>query len=56
MRKTLDSRDSTKEPPAMLDPESVLRNRARTLEFLKSGRVMWPRGADWIQIRDWVSV
>ena len=54
-RPTLDSRDSTPEPPAYLDPASVLRNRERVRKMLATGEVTWPR--PWVVKRkDWVAV
>ncbi len=40
---TLDARDATPEPPARLDPASVLRNRRRTETYLATGKFTWPR-------------
>ena len=40
---SLDGRDFTKDPPAMLDPASVLRNRARVAAYLARGDFWWPR-------------
>jgi hypothetical protein len=40
--RTLDPRDYTKDPPAMLDPESVLRNRERVRIYQTTGRWTWP--------------
>lgn len=40
---TLDARDATREPPARLDPASVLRNRRRTETYLATGEFTWPR-------------
>jgi hypothetical protein len=40
---TLDARDATPEPPARLDPASILRNRRRTETYLATGDFTWPR-------------
>lgn len=54
--RSLDGRDFTKAPPAELDVDSVRRNRERTRRFLATGELTWPRGNDWIRLRDWVGV
>lgn len=40
---SMDSRDKRPDPPAILDPMSVLRNRERTQKFLATGAYTWPR-------------
>lgn len=40
---TMDARDATPPPPALLDPESVLRNRERVRKLLATGEFTWPR-------------
>ena len=55
LKPTLDARDHTPNPPAMLDPASVLRNRERVRVMLATGKVTWPRGENWIVRReDWI--
>lgn len=39
---SLDSRDSTPEPPAILDPDSVHRNRRRAELYRATGIHTWP--------------
>lgn len=38
-----DPRDNRPEPPAYLDPDSVLRNRERARQLLAFGVLTWPR-------------
>lgn len=37
-----DTRDMTPDPPAILDPWSILRNRQRVRKFLATGEFTWP--------------
>lgn len=54
MKKTMDARDFTKDPPAELDVESIRRNRKRTADYLATGIPKWPR--PWVVKRkDWVA-
>jgi hypothetical protein len=43
LKKTMDARDFTKDPPAELDVESIRRNRKRTADYLATGKADWPR-------------
>lgn len=54
MKKTMDIRDLTPDPPAMLDPDSVLRNRERVRKMLATGEFTWPRGDADLKRGDWV--
>lgn len=50
--KSLDPRDSTKPPPAYLDPWRVL----LSARAAKCAEEMWKADRDdWIRVRDWVS-
>lgn len=50
-----DQRDRTPEPPAYLDPDSILRNRERTRKLLATGDFTWPRWEDGLHKRgEWV--
>jgi hypothetical protein len=40
---SLDPRDASRRPPALLDPASVLRNRRRTETYIATGVFTWPR-------------
>jgi len=52
--RSLDGRDHTKAPPAILDVESVLRMRAMIKDAKANGDKPWPYGA-WKHHRgDWV--
>ena len=49
-RPSLDSRDYTKEPPALLSPLSVLKMRAMIRDAVYNGDKVWPYG--WMS-NDW---
>lgn len=48
MSGSMDSRDSTPEPPALLNPWAVLFARECTRRFLATGECCFPRGAGWV--------
>lgn len=41
MKQSLDARDFTKAPPAVLEPEWVLTMRKRLVEFGQTGKAEW---------------
>jgi hypothetical protein len=51
---TLDSRDFTKDPPAELDVESVLRMRRMVKDAKANGDRDWPYGCRFLKRSDWV--
>lgn len=55
MERSLDTRDHSKAPLVELDIPSMVRNMERTKKYLE-GQFVFPRGADWVGIRDWVKV
>lgn len=53
---TLDSRDFTKDPPAELDVESVMRMRRMIADAKANGDRDWPYGAWHVKRADWLAV
>lgn len=49
---SMDLRDMTPEPPAMLDPWFVLRNRERARIYLATGEWTWPKLPP-MEVEDW---